>query len=149
MTFWSSSSSHWLKFDPPKLRNYAWKDKVGWGREGHKNPLLNTGWGTKECVHRWTNLIPLSRQRSKWNMATFKVTYKCRAFSNFVLVFSTFACIPLFCIYVGFTPFWPDREFPLPLFNGTSLCITTKRVLTGNRGGGGEVSFNYTSESKC
>lgn len=70
-----------------------------------------------------------------------KLTYKYRAFPRFVFFFSTFARVPLFCIYVSFTPFWPDWEFPLLLLN-SRLYVATKRILTTDREGRRWVSFN-------
>ena len=147
MTLWSFLSSHLLKRDSPKLRTKAWKDKVGWG-EARWTKTKFLFWmeaaERSEHVHTLTNLIPLNNQKPKWDLVIFKSTYKYRAFPCFVLFFCTFACIPLFSIYVCLAPFWPDWKFPLLLFTG--LHITAKRELTRDRGG--EVVFIQISEVK-
>lgn len=57
-------------------------------------------------------------------------TYKDRALAGLVLLFYSFACIPLFGIYICLAPFWPDRELSLLLFNWTQRHTAAKRVKT-------------------
>lgn len=63
-------------------------------------------------------------------------TYKEGALGGLVLLFSSFACIPLLGIYVRLTPLWPDRELSLLLFNRTRRHIAAKRVKTWERESG-------------
>lgn len=108
-----------------------------WERNRKANSTLGCSSGAELVQHVQDPGLPLQHVQSTARevtpthlQASVMTTYEDGALASLVFLLPSFACIPLFRIYVCLAPLWPDRELPLLLFHRTWWHIAAKRVET-------------------